>query len=90
MLSSSPRESPLQGLNLLRLLTQNRIAEFHTTLEGLPASSLVDPYIQHPVNLERWLMEGSYSKVWNARSAPLPGYEQEYGFFLESLMSTIR
>ncbi|KAG9081645.1 hypothetical protein FRC07_014463 [Ceratobasidium sp. 392] len=90
VLSTSPRESPLQGLNLLRLLTQNRIAEFHTTLEGLPASSLTNPYIQHPVNLERWLMEGSYSKVWNARSEPLPGYEQEYGFFLESLMSTIR
>ncbi|QRW01624.1 eukaryotic translation initiation factor 3 subunit K [Ceratobasidium sp. AG-Ba] len=89
-LSSSPREAPLQGLNLLRLLTQNRIAEFHTTLEGLPASSLTNAYIQHPVNLERWLMEGSYSKVWNARNEPLPGYEQEYGFFLESLMSTIR
>lgn len=89
-LSASPRESPLQGLNLLRLLTQNRIAEFHTTIEGLPASSIASPYIQHTVNLERWLMEGSYSKVWNARSEPLPGYEQEYGYFMESLMGTIR
>ncbi|KAF8760231.1 CSN8/PSMD8/EIF3K family [Rhizoctonia solani] len=83
-------DAPLQGLNLLRLLTQNRIAEFHTTIEGLPSSSISSPYIQHPVNLERWLMEGSYSKVWNARSEPLPSYEQEYGYFMESLMGTIR
>lgn len=41
----------------------------------------------HPVNLERWLMEGSYSKVWNAREeAPTP----EYKFFVDSLMGTIR
>ncbi|KAH7343994.1 proteasome 26S subunit [Rhizoctonia solani] len=85
-LNTSPSEAPLQGLNLLRLLTQNRIAEFHTTIEGLPPSSISSPYIQHPVNLERWLMEGSYSKVWNARSEPLPSYEQEYGYFMESLM----
>lgn len=44
-------------------------------------------FIQHPVNLERWLMEGSYSKVWRAREqAP----REEYAFFVESLMGTIR
>jgi len=33
------------------------------------------------------MMEGSYSKVWNARSeAPA----EEYRFFVESLMGTIR
>lgn len=33
------------------------------------------------------MMEGSYSKVWNARSeAPA----EEYKFFVESLMGTIR
>jgi 26S proteasome regulatory subunit N12 len=46
-----------------------------------------NPYIRHPVNLEQWLMEGSYSKVWNAREvAPA----EEYGFFVDSLMGTIR
>lgn len=89
-LKRSPREMPIRGLNLIRLLTQNRIAEFHTTLESLPlpADSLTsDPYISHPVNLERWLMEGSYSKVWNAREeAPA----EEYKFFVDSLMGTIR
>jgi len=88
VLPPSPRQYPLQGLNLIRLLTQNRIADFHTTLESLPAEALHDdPYIKHPVNLERWLMEGSYSKVWGAREeAPA----EEYKFFVDSLMGTIR
>jgi len=59
-------------------------------LESLPirADAIADnPYISHPVNLERWLMEGSYSKVWNAREeAPA----EEYKFFVDSLMGTIR
>ncbi|TFK76064.1 hypothetical protein BDN72DRAFT_831505 [Pluteus cervinus] len=90
LLPPSKREFPIRGLNLIRLLTQNRIADFHTTLESLPirADEIADnPYISHPVNLERWLMEGSYSKVWNAREeAPA----EEYKFFVDSLMGTIR
>ncbi|KAI0375779.1 hypothetical protein BV20DRAFT_959828 [Pilatotrama ljubarskyi] len=90
VLPPSPREYPLRGLNLIRLLTQNRIADFHTTLESLPlrADALTgNPYIAHPINLEQWLMEGSYSKVWNAREeAPA----EEYKFFVDSLMGTIR
>ncbi|KAI0092600.1 SAC3/GANP/Nin1/mts3/eIF-3 p25 family-domain-containing protein [Irpex rosettiformis] len=90
VLPPSPREFPIRGLNLIRLLTQNRIAEFHTTLESLPLpadSFASNPYISHPINLERWLMEGSYSKVWNAREeAPA----EEYKFFVDSLMGTIR
>ncbi|KAF8450377.1 COP9 signalosome [Boletus edulis BED1] len=90
ILPPSKREFPVRGLNLIRLLTQNRIADFHTTLESLPLPAdeiSVNPYIAHPVNLERWLMEGSYSKVWNAREeAPA----EEYKFFVDSLMGTIR
>ncbi|KAF8528787.1 SAC3/GANP/Nin1/mts3/eIF-3 p25 family-domain-containing protein [Hysterangium stoloniferum] len=88
ILPPSPREYPIQGLNLIRLLTQNRIADFHTTLESLPAEALHDnPFLKHPVNLERWLMEGSYSKVWSARNeAPA----EEYKYFVDSLMGTIR
>ena len=87
-LPPSKREYPIRGLNLIRLLTQNRIADFHTTLESLDAEVIADnPFIKHPVNLERWLMEGSYSKVWNAREeAP----SEEYKFFVDSLMGTIR
>lgn len=90
VLPPSKNEYPIRGLNLIRLLTQNRIADFHTTLESLPipADAIADnQYISHPVNLEQWLMEGSYSKVWNARErAPV----EEYKFFVDSLMGTIR
>ncbi|KAG8787036.1 hypothetical protein FRC15_010197 [Serendipita sp. 397] len=88
VLPPSPRQYPLQGLNLIRLLTQNRISDFHTVLESLPPETLQEnQFIRHPVNLERWLMEGSYSKVWNAREeAPAA----EYRFFVDSLMGTIR
>jgi len=84
----SKREYTLRGLNLIRLLTQNRIADFHTTLESLPTEVIAEnPFIKHPANLERWLMEGSYSKVWNAREeAPA----EEYKIFIDSLMGTIR
>jgi 26S proteasome regulatory subunit N12 len=87
-LPPSSREHPILGLNLIRLLTLRRIAEFHTVLEGLPKELLHDnPFIRHPVNLEQWLMEGSYSKVWGAR-AEAPA--EEYTYFVDSLMGTIR
>ncbi|CAG8580615.1 17473_t:CDS:2 [Racocetra fulgida] len=79
---------PLTGLNLLRLLSQNRIAEFHTALENIePEQLLENPFIKHPVHLEQYLMEGSYKKVWNSREqVPAP----EYLFFIDILMGTIR
>ena len=54
----------LLGLNLLFLLSQNRVAEFHTELELLPAEHIQnDVYIRHPLSIEQYLMEGSYNKV---------------------------
>ncbi|KAF8174021.1 SAC3/GANP/Nin1/mts3/eIF-3 p25, partial [Mycena galopus ATCC 62051] len=81
-LPPSQHEYAIRELHLIRLLTQNRIA-----LESLPAAAVESPYIAHPVNLERWLMEGSYAKVCGARAdAPAA----EYGYFVDSLMGTIR
>ncbi|KAJ7228807.1 SAC3/GANP/Nin1/mts3/eIF-3 p25 family-domain-containing protein [Mycena pura] len=86
-LPPSQYEHAIRGLHLIRLLTQNRIADFHTALESLPAAAMDSTFIAHPVNLERWLMEGSYAKVWSARAeAPAA----EYGYFVDSLMGTIR
>ncbi|KAA1106875.1 hypothetical protein PGTUg99_025176 [Puccinia graminis f. sp. tritici] len=95
LLPSSQRRYPLVGLDLLRLLSQNKIAQFHTVLEGLVKEHgqknidilHTNQYISHPVNLERWLMEGSYSKVWGARSQmPM----EEYRYFVDLLVDTIR
>jgi len=82
----------LLGLNLLHLLAQNRLAEFHTELELLPVEKFSDEkvsnvYISYPVSLEQYLMEGSYHKVFLSKeSLPAPNYR----FFVNVLMETIR
>lgn len=44
----------LLGLNLLFLLSQNRVSEFHTELERLSARDIqTNVYIKHPVSLEQ-------------------------------------
>ncbi|PVD26107.1 hypothetical protein C0Q70_13775 [Pomacea canaliculata] len=78
----------LLGLNLLCLLSQNRLAEFHTELELLPAKELqTNVYIKHPVSMEQYLMEGSYNKVFLARGN-VPA--DNYNFFIDILLNTIR
>lgn len=88
-LSPSSNYEPLLGLRLLRLLSSNQISAFHTLIETLP-SDLVNKskYLQHPVSLERWLMEGSYSKVWRLSRETPP--RDEYRFFVDLLMDMIR
>jgi len=54
------------GLNLLRLLVQNRIAEFHTELGLLSSATLENPCIKHAVELEQSFMEGAYNRVLSA------------------------
>lgn len=54
----------LLGLNLLCLLSKNKIADFHTELEHLSIEALQNnPYVRCPVRLEQFIMEGSYNKV---------------------------
>lgn len=49
----------LLGLNLLFLLSQNRVSEFHTELERLSARDIqTNVYIKHPVSLEQVHMPG--------------------------------
>ncbi|KAK4886834.1 hypothetical protein RN001_003105 [Aquatica leii] len=78
----------LLGLNLLFLLSQNRVAEFHTELELLPADHIQsDIYIRHPLSIEQYLMEGSYNKIFLAKGN-VPA--ANYNFFMDILLDTIR
>ncbi|KAG8426581.1 regulatory particle non-ATPase [Metarhizium acridum] len=97
--STQPRSlhALLTGLSLLLLLTAGRYAEFHSELEGLAnrdgggCSGDVegDRYLGYPIRLERWLMEGSYDRVWKAmKSSEVPC--DEYGVFSEILKNQIR
>jgi len=78
----------LLGLNLLCLLSQNRVAEFHMELELIPLSDIqTNIYIKHPVAMEQYLMEGCYNKIFLAKGN-VPA--ESYNFFIDILLNTIR
>jgi len=80
--------SQLLGLNLLCLLAQNQVADFHTEIERLDHEEIQnDPYIKHPIQIEQYLMEGNYNKLFLAQSN-IPS--ESYGYFIEILLQTIR
>ncbi|ERN14062.1 hypothetical protein AMTRI_Chr01g111400 [Amborella trichopoda] len=87
LIPPSPQEYPILGLNLLRLLVQNRIAEFHTELELLSPTALENPCIKHAVELEQSFMEGAYNRVLSARQA-VP--HETYIHFMDLLAKTVR
>lgn len=83
----SSNQNLILALNLLRLLAQNRIAEFHTELELVPAAARADPMIGYVLGLEQYIMEGSYAKITETGSKPP---HPSFDFFLSILMSTVR
>ncbi|KAK9451739.1 SAC3/GANP/Nin1/mts3/eIF-3 p25 family-domain-containing protein [Limtongia smithiae] len=86
----SSNEKKLIALRLLLLLSHNHIAEFHTELETLEDETETDTYIRYPVMLERWLMEGSYDKVWKATTQRSEVPAEEFALFSDILVDTIR
>ena len=78
------QRSKVTGLYLLLLLSQHDYGGFHTLLESLDVAadqpdgkSLEDDeFIQYPIRLEQWLMEGSYDRVWDeTKSERVPSDE---------------
>lgn len=67
-IGESANKYQLLGLNLLFLLSQNRVSEFHTELELLPQEIIQsNEFIRHPLVLEQYLMEGSYYKIFGSK-----------------------
>ncbi|WWC90087.1 uncharacterized protein L201_005020 [Kwoniella dendrophila CBS 6074] len=87
IISESPNRPITLGLHLLALLSEGLLTEFHTLLETLKVEQLSDVFVKLPVDLERWLMEGAYNKVYRAKDR-VP--REEFGFLLERLMGTVR
>lgn len=87
-LPPSQRKNLILGLNLLHLLSMNRMSEFHSELELIPLELHEDLFIKHPVEVEQCLIEGSYSKLENFLPPQVPATEYEY--FMEILMETVR
>lgn len=81
------RKAHILGLNLMHLLVDNRLSEFHAELELLTAAEAQSPFVTFPITLERQLMVGSYDEVLNAGSH-VP--DLSYQFFMENLLQTVR
>lgn len=88
LIPESPNMYKLLGLNLLFLLSQNRVSVFHTELELLPCDIIkTNKFIQHPLALEQCLMEGRYNKLFMAKNnSP----SECYNFFIDILLDTVR
>lgn len=85
--ATTERRCHVLGLNLMHLLVDNRLSEFHAELELLSEEEARTPYVSFPITLERQLMVGSYDEVLDAGSnVPDPSY----AFFMENLLETVR
>ncbi|KAK1753531.1 26S proteasome regulatory subunit N12 [Echria macrotheca] len=92
----SDEKNKITGLYLLLLITQGGYDEFHSELERLTAVSASafdavesDRYLGYPIRIERWLMEGSYDRVWKAmKQGEVPC--EEFSVFSEILTVQIR
>jgi len=89
--ANNSERNKITGLRLLLLLTQGLYSEFHSELEQLSSSGFVveqDKYLGYPIKLERWLMEGSYDRVWKAmKKGEVPC--EEFGVFSEVCTKTL-
>jgi 26S proteasome regulatory subunit N12 len=85
--SESNRKMHILGLNLMFLLVENRLSEFHAELELLSENDASISYISFPIQLERQLMVGSYDELLSATSR-IP--DKSFGFFMERLLQTVR
>lgn len=83
----SPNRPITLGLHLLALLADGKLTEFHTLLETLDKSLLDDVFVRLPVDMDRWLMEGSYLKIYRAKDR-VP--REEFQYLLQRLWSTMR
>ena len=85
--AASDRRCHILGLNLMCLLVENRLSEFHAELELLSDQEASTAFISFPIQLERQLMVGSYDELLSAHSR-IP--DPSYGFFMDNLLQTVR
>jgi len=85
VLKTTPRKCHILGLNLMNLLVENRLSEFHAELELLTEEEAANTFVTFPINLERRLMVGIYDEVLTV-TVPDPSFQ----FFVDNLLQTVR
>eukprot|EP01092_Planopodium_desertum_P008193 TRINITY_DN3402_c0_g1_i4.p1 TRINITY_DN3402_c0_g1~~TRINITY_DN3402_c0_g1_i4.p1 ORF type:complete len:153 (-),score=31.08 TRINITY_DN3402_c0_g1_i4:87-545(-) len=71
----------------MRLLALSKLGHFHAAVETIPLADHKDLYIQFPMQLESYLMEGNYNKAFKSVAA---APAEEYNFYLDKLLQTVR
>lgn len=79
------RKCHILGLNLMHLLVENRLSEFHAELELLTEEEARNPLVSFPIELERQLMVGLYDQVLTTQ---VP--DASFQFFVDNLLQTVR
>lgn len=79
--------STIIGLNLLHLLVEDKLPQFHCELEFLSEEQREHPAIVFSIALDQFLMAGAYDQVLLAAANPPI---ERFRFFLKSLMRTVR
>lgn len=64
----SERRLMILGMNLVRLLVVQHLAEFHSALDHIDVKEHHNMFIKTPIMLERYVMEGSYNRLLTART----------------------
>lgn len=88
--TSTDQKCHILGLNLMYLLVENNLSEFHSELEFISNDTIQSSskYITFPINIERQLMVGSYDEVLQAFKSNIP--DPSYTFFIDNLLQTVR
>ena len=90
VIPASAKQPLLTGLYLLTLLIENRIGEFHAELELLPMDALTSMYIRPVIDIERYMMDGTFTKLAEARSTvPTNDYDVFFHKLIERVTQTI-
>lgn len=85
--SESALKYTILGLNLLYLIVENRLADYHSELELLTEEQKGHSAVKFCTQLEQKLMVGAYDEVMSAAKHPPV---ELFTFFLGSLLTTVR
>ena len=88
--TTTTQKCQILGLNLMFLLVENKLSEFHSELEFIAhdTTQSSSKYITFPINIERQLMVGAYDEVLQAFKSNIP--DPSYQFFIDNLLQTVR
>lgn len=84
----STQRALILGLNLLRLLVENKLDVFHVELELLDDTDTASPLVAFPLELQQALQQGYFGKAAGAGDGALPS--PLYAPFVQALQDTAR